>query len=152
MANRLSEAKRAELWSAFQERQSIDFLARKCGVHHRTVERYRVLDRWDERLAKVREDAQKRADYTLAIAMADSLRLVLDYKRRLGEALGSKKLAPGDVTATELERIIKLEAFVLGGVESRHQIVSDFASWTEKELEEFARDGTIPREPGSRAT
>ncbi len=150
MANRLSAAQRAALFEAFLERQSDDQVAHKCGVHHRTVSRYRILDRWDERLAEVRLQAQQRADITLAEAMAESLALVRKYKERLGQALEIKKVSGDAVTAAELERIIRLESFVLGGVESRHEVVTDFAGWTDEELEVFARDGTVPREPRSR--
>lgn len=145
MANRLSEAKRGELWTAYQTRQSIDHVAKKCGVHHRTVERYRLLDSWDERLSEIQATARKRADYTLAESMAESLAIVRDYKARLALALSTKRVSSDDVTATELEKVIKLETFVLGGVESRHQLVTtEFGKWTEEELEEFARDGTVP--------
>ncbi|MEI9936266.1 MAG: hypothetical protein WDO69_03490 [Pseudomonadota bacterium] len=142
--------RRDALWEAFQEVQTVEFVARKCGVHHATVERYRFLDRWDERLAEIRRLAQKRAEYSLADAMADSLVLVREYKARLATALASKKVNGTDVTAAELERVIRLEAFVLGGAESRHEVVTEFGKWSDEELEAFARDGTSPREPRSR--
>lgn len=151
MPNRLPNEKRAELWAAYQERQSIDYVSKKCGVHHKTVERYRHLDSWDQRLTKARAAAQERADYSLADAMADNLRLVRAYKERVAQALESKTVSTDDVTAAELERVIRLEAFVLGGAESRHQVVTDFASWSDEELEEFARDGTTRSTSGGAA-
>ena len=150
MANRLSSAQRSALWEAFQGCQTIEHVSRKCGVHHATAQRYRVLDRWDERLIEVRRLAQKRADYSRAEAMAESLILVREYKERLATALASKKVSSADVTAAELERVIRLEAFVLGGAESRHEVVTEFGKWSDEELEAFARDGTSPRESRSR--
>lgn len=150
MANRLSSAKRSALWEAFQEIQTAEHVSRKCGVHHATVERYRVLDRWDDRLTEIRRLAQKRADYSLADAMAESLIMVREYKERLASALVSKKVTGAEVTAAELERVIRLEAFVLGGAESRHEVVTEFGKWSDDELEAFARDGTSPRESRSR--
>lgn len=144
MANRLPEAKRAELWLAYQEQQSIHQVARKCAVHHKTVERYRVLENWDERLSEIREKARRRADYSLAEAMAESLALVRDYKSRLGLALSTKHVSGEEVTATELERIVKLESFLLGGVEGRQQVVTEFVHWSDDELEAFAVAGTQP--------
>lgn len=149
MANRLSSSNRAALWRAYQESQNANEVARKCSVHHRTVERYRVLDCWDERLAEIRQEAQKRADYTLADAMAESLSLVRRYKEKLGRALDAKAVNGDDVSAAELERVIRLEAFVLGGSESRHEIVTEFTSWSDEDLEAYARDGTVPRESRS---
>ena len=76
--------------------------------------------------------------------MADSLRLVRAYKQKVASALDSKSVRSADVTAAELERVIKLEAFVLGGAESRTETVERFAGWTEEELETYANTGQLP--------
>lgn len=152
MAEPLSHAKLEQMFAAFSERPTVEHVSRTCGVHHATVRKYRKTERWDERLAEVRKHAQDEADYDLAQAMAESLRLVREYKRQVANALEGKRVAARDVTAAELERLIRLEAFVLGGVESRHEIVTDFAGWSDEELEVFARDGTVPRRAGRSTT
>jgi hypothetical protein len=151
VANRLDRSKIDELWASYQVHGSIHEVARTCGVHHKTVERYRRIERWDERLEKIRAKAQKKADYSLAEAMADSLRLVRAYKGKVSDAIASKVVCDEDVTASELEKIVKLEAFVLGGVEGRQEIVGRFADWTDAELEEYASSGKLPARSGSRA-
>jgi hypothetical protein len=151
VANRLDRTKIDELWASYQAHGSVHEVARTCGVHHKTVERYRRIERWDERLEEIRAKAQKKADYTLAEAMADSLRLVRTYKAKLSEAIKTKILDDKEATATELERVVKLEAFVLGGVEGRQEIVGRFADWTDAELEEYASSGKLPARSGSRA-
>lgn len=151
MANRLDRTKIDELWTEYQVHGSIHEVAKKCGVHHKTVERYRRLERWDERLEEIRAKAQRKADYTLAQAMTDSLKLVRAYKQKMADAIASKVVCDEDVTASELERIVKLEAFVLGGVESRQEIVGKFADWTDAELEEYAASGKLPARSRSRA-
>jgi hypothetical protein len=147
----LDRARIDELWAEYQTHRSIHEVASKCGVHHRTVERYRRIERWDERLQEIRAKAQEKADYTLAEAMADSLRLVRTYKAKLSDAIKTKILDDKEATATELERVVKLEAFVLGGVEGRQEIVGRFADWTDAELEEYASSGKLPARSGSRA-
>lgn len=144
VANHLPESRRTAMWAAYQEQQSASHAAKKCRVHPRTAERYRQLDRWDERIEKIRAEAQEQADVTLASAMAESLVMVRDYKKRIAAALQAKEVRPADVTVSELERLIRLEAFVLGGVESRHAVTGDFATWSDEQLEAFARDGTYP--------
>lgn len=152
MANKLDRAKIEELWLAYQGRQSVNEVAKKCGVHHKTAERYRRLERWDERLEQVRAQAQDKADYTLADAMAGSLRIVRKFKERMAEAIEAQLLDEYTATAAELERLVKLEAFVLGGVEGRQEIVnSTFAGWTDQELEEYAASGKLPTRTRSRA-
>lgn len=148
MANRLSTAQIELAWTAFQERQSADYVSKKCGIHWRTVERYRHLERWDERLAEISAKAQAVADYDLAAAKAQSLRLLRSYKSKVEQALLKKAVAPDDVNAAELDRIVRTELLLLGGPDSRTEIVANvsarFSSMTDEELERFARDGTLP--------
>jgi hypothetical protein len=145
MANKLSQKRIDEMWAAYQERQSIEFVSKKCGnLHWRTVDRYRRLERWDERLAEIRRKAQDEADYDLAKATAASLMLVQSYKEKLAAAMEFKNVPDEDVTASEIERIVKVEQLLLGGVESRHEVTGKFAGWSEEELRRFAEDGERP--------
>lgn len=150
MANRLSRAAIDALWRAYQDRQCVEDVAKKCGVSHRTVERYRRLERWDERLQEARRLAEKEADYDLASAMSESLKMVRVYKSKVAEALDRMTVLDDAVTASELERVVKLEGFILGGVESRHEVVGRFAEWTDEELERFAEHGEHPSRPSRR--
>lgn len=81
--------------------------------------------------------ARAQADTSLASALALSLKLVRRYKDKLAQALETKQLMADDVTAAELERVIRLEAFVLGGAEHRTEVVGRFAGWSNEELEAF---------------
>lgn len=132
------------MFAAWSERESAAFVADKCGVHHRTVDRYRVADRWDERLKRVRTDAQAEVDYTIARAMAESLRIVRVMKTKLGEAIERKRVTSNDVSVADLERLVRLEAFILGGAESRHEVRTEFTGWSEAELETYASSGELP--------
>ena len=151
MANRLDRQKIEDLWVEYQLHQSVHEVSKKCGIHWKTVARYRRLERWDERIEEIRAKAQKKADYTLAQAMADSLKLVRAYKQKMADAITSKVVSDEDVTASELEKIVKLEAFVLGGVESRQQVIGAFADWSDEELERYAATGQFPTRSGNRA-
>jgi hypothetical protein len=121
------------------------------GVHWKTVDRYRRLERWDERLAEIRRKAQDEADYDLTKATAESLKLVQTYKDKLSAVLEFKNMPDEDVTATEIERILKLEQLLLGGVESRHEVTGNFAGWSEEELRRFAENGERPARTGRRS-
>lgn len=145
MANRLPREKIDAMWCVFQEHGSAAEVARKCGVHHKSVARVRRIERWDQRLAEILAKAQAEADTSLAAAMADSLKLIRKYKRHLGAALDRKTVKPDDFTAGELEKIVKLESFVLGGSEHRAEVVGRFTGWSDDQLEAFAREGTVPR-------
>ena len=148
MADRLSRSKVDEMWFEFQKHGSAAEVARVCHAHPRTVARLRRVERWDERLAEVRSKAQAEADYDLAAARAQSLRLLRAYKTKVEQALLKKAVSPDDVNAAELDRIVRTELLLLGGPDSRTEIVADvsgrFSSMTDEQLERFARDGTLP--------
>lgn len=144
MSNKLSQAKIDEMWAIYRDHQSIDHVAKKCGVHWKTCERYRRLGKWDQRLAEIRRQAQEDADLDLAKATADSLRLVRSYKDKLAATMEFMNVSDSAVTAAELDKIVKLEAFLLGGVESRHEVVGRFAGWSDEELKAYAENGACP--------
>jgi hypothetical protein len=140
------------MFQAFVEKPTIEYVSEKCGIHHATCRRYRVIDRWDARLAEVRATAQRTVDYDLAAAMAQSLGLIRSYKDKLGAAMLAKTVEPGDITIADLERLVRLEAFVLGAAESRHEVVTTFSQWTEEELARFVETGERPVRPSGSAS
>lgn len=151
MANRVPTALRDEMFAVYAERQTIESVSAKCGVHHATARRYKLADRWDERLGDVRAKAQREADYTLAAAMAQSLALIRVFKEKLSTAISAKNVKPSEATIVDLERLVRLEAYVLGAAESRHEVIGRFNEWTETELEHYARTGERPTRTGGGA-
>ena len=139
------------MFAAYAERQSVEHVSRKCGVHHATARRYKLLDRWDGRLTSVRSAALRDADYDLATAMAQSLGLIRAFKEKLATAIGAKNVKPMDATIADLERLVRLEAYVLGAAESRHEVIGKFHDWSNAELEHYARTGERPARPSGGA-
>ncbi len=103
------------MFRAYAEKQTIEYVSAKCGVHHATVRRHRTLGNWDERVASIRRKAESETDYNLAKATAQSIEMVRNYKNRLFDALKRKAVTPDEVNAQELERLITLEQRLLGG-------------------------------------
>ncbi len=62
MSNKLPSEKINQLWKAFQERQTIRYVCQKCNINRRTAERYRKLERWDERFEKIKQQVQEKVD------------------------------------------------------------------------------------------
>lgn len=143
-ANRVPRELVDEMFRVYSDRGSVREVATKCRVSHRTVERYRRIERWDERLAEIRAQVRRDADYGIAEAMLESLRIVRTYKEKLGEAIARKCLTTDDVSVGDLERLVRLEAFVLGAAESRHEVITEFSDWTEEEVERYATSGELP--------
>jgi len=67
----ITESKRRELFEHWTESQSIRGVAAKSGVSRNTVKRYRLLDRWDERLKKIEVDVAAVLDVKLVETKAE---------------------------------------------------------------------------------
>jgi len=130
LANRISKTKIEELWTAWQEFENVNQVATKCGVHHKTVERYLKLEKWDERLAGIKAKAQQKADYDLAQARAEDIKIVRAVKTELVKALSKAQKSgvdlfavdpayPGRITGA-LDELVKLELLLMGEATERH--------------------------------
>lgn len=122
MANRLPRKKVEAMFAAYAEKQTIEYVSAKCGVHHATVRRHRSLGNWDPRVAEIQRRAESETDYNLARATAQSVEMVRQYKDRMHEALKRKGVSPDDVDAQELERVICLEQRLLGGASPQQTV------------------------------
>ena len=130
MANRLSKAKIEELWATWQEFENVNQVATKCGVHHKTVERYLKLEKWGERLAGIKAKAQQKADYDLAQARAEDIKIVRAVKTELVKALHKAQKSGVDLFAVDpaypgrltgaLDELVKLELLLMGEATERH--------------------------------
>lgn len=140
------------MFAAYAERQSVEHVAASCGVHHATAARYKRLDAWDVRLGQVRAAAQREANYDLAAAMAQSLTMIRVFKEKLSAAIAAKNVGGAEATIADLERLVRLEAYVLGAAESRHEVIGRFHDWTDHELEHYAQTGERPSRPSGGAT
>ena len=130
MANRISKTKIEELWTAWQEFENVNQVATKCGVHHKTVERYLRLEKWEERLAGIKAKAQQKADYDLAQARAEDITVVRAVKTELIKALRDAQHQGINMFAVDpaypqrltgaLAEIVKLELLLMGEATERH--------------------------------
>ena len=66
MASRIPDKTRDAMFDAYCEQQSVHYVARKCHIHRKTATRYKDKDNWDSRLADIKQQSQKKADYEYA--------------------------------------------------------------------------------------
>jgi len=83
-APRITDQKREDMFTAWQEKPSTEYVRTKCGVQWVTAARYREIDNWDDRLAKIKEKANKKADTDAADRRA---RHIMGAKFFQGKAL-----------------------------------------------------------------
>jgi len=74
---KITEQKREEMFAAWQDKQSLSYVATKVQVSRPTVRRYRKRDNWDERTAQIKAKSQAKVDDKLARARANWFTLAL---------------------------------------------------------------------------
>lgn len=132
MANKVSDAKREEMWAAWQERQAVQYVATKVQVSRTTVRRYREHDAWDARLAEIRRKAEAKGDETAAERRARYAKMgrmlqvagqkyFVDARGKLKEVVFTR---PADaIDAIEVGVRMENEAYGDPGAIQQHNIV-----------------------------
>lgn len=158
-SKRISKDVYDAMYSAFVEKQSASYVAAQCNVSRETATRAIEVGYpkhgWAplrERLTAVNREAAEREDYGLVEASQESLQAVRAYKTRYIAALETAEI--GDATISGLERLVKLETFLLGGADKRiavqghvtHDHSAVLAAMPDHLLEEFIRTGHSPIE------
>jgi len=150
-----------ELYAAYQENQSPDSVARKCGVHRDTATKYieegdpaRNLRPLRDRLQKVLEGAQARQDYTLEMARGEMQQvarvLLVKTAKRVSE-LQAAEIRP-DLLPRMLTDLQKVIERTMGVADATVRVERDdmFANWTLEELMAYAQTGKLPEHEISR--
>ena len=139
MPQKITENKREKMFGLWCVKPSDRFVARKCGVSEVTVKRYRRKDKWTERLAKIRQRAQKASD---SEEVERRKRQIRDAK--VAQQAGLKKLLDenGKVKALKSERDALTAIFQgakaereAAGVATKVDVnVNRYDDWTEDQL------------------
>ncbi|MAG84628.1 hypothetical protein CMK10_10765 [Candidatus Poribacteria bacterium] len=59
---KITDAKREQLWVCWQEKQSDRYVAQKCHVSKSTASKYRLRDNWRQRFDKILVETQRKVD------------------------------------------------------------------------------------------
>ncbi len=138
-----------EMYTAYQENQSPDSVAKKCGVHRDTATKYieegdpsRNLRPLRDRFQKVMEGAQARQDYTLEMARGEMQRVARVLLVKAAEKV--RQLQVNDIPATLLPRLLtdlqKVIERTMGVADATVKVQTDdpFALWS---LNDFLQIG-----------
>lgn len=128
----VSQAIQTAMWKAYKEHQSAFYVARKANVSPHTAQKYINSGNFSVRFSKLKVKASAIADDVQADALADDLIKLGNIKSLLSEAiLGSLKKGTLKPTITELDRVIRLIAFIRGEPDQRTEEYYDFR-WIEE--------------------
>ena len=111
MTRTLSAEKTDAMWAAWQEKQTLYSVAKKCKVAYASVKKYRKLDNWDKRLAKINGKAMVKADATLTTRRAKQIAIVDQAtKSYFQQLLGRAEISCPHCKRTHTHKIPKLKA------------------------------------------
>ena len=129
----ITEATLATMFKAYKKHQTAFYVARAAGVSPHTADKYIKKHKFAVRFSKLKVKASEIADDAQADAMAEDLIKLGNIKTLLSDAIltGLKKgtLNP---SITDLDRILRLIAFIRGEPDQRTEEYYDF-SWIEEE-------------------
>lgn len=129
------QAKIDEMWRAYQKHQTAFYVARIAHVSAHTAAKYIDSANFVKRFSKLRVNASEIADEAQADILAGDLVKLNSIKRLLSDALlAGLKNETIKPTITELDRLIRLIAFIRGEPEQHIGELYDF-SWIEEERE-----------------
>ena len=127
MANKLSDKKIKEMWKAYQEKQTVRYVAQKCQVSRTTARRYKIKDNWDERTKEIKKKVEEKIDETIVSFKIRTFKINKIIIKRFLEQLGITRDKNGnlidgptdkEISVSDYEKIVKLCFYLLGEPES----------------------------------
>lgn len=121
------------MWKAYKKHQTAFYVACTCKISPHTAKRYIERGDFAVRFAKLKVKASEIADDAQADVLAQDLIKLSNIKTLVANsimtALEKRKLSP---SITELDKIIRLIAFIRGEPDSRTEEIHDF-SWLDED-------------------
>jgi len=111
-----------------QEKKNVNYVSRKCKIHHLTVKKYKIKEKWDERLAKINRQVVKRVDDNIADFKVKALKINQAVISKFLKQLGVRKDPRGgftvtaegkDVSVKDYDTIIRQSLLLLGEEDGR---------------------------------
>ena len=120
------------MWKAYKKHQTAFYVARAANVSPHTAQKYISAGKFSVRFSKLKVKASEIADDAQADALAKDLIKLGNIKTLLSDKiLASLKEGTLKPSITELDRVIRLIAFIRGEPDQRSEEYYDF-SWIEE--------------------
>ena len=123
-----------EMFLAYAGDPNVGRVAKSAGVSRTTVQKYRDRDNWDRRREQILQDVRKKSDNETAKALSANLKVVRFAKAKIVKQIQAGK-DKSTSTYADLDRLIRLEGFLLGQPDSR-STVGRFEHLTDAQLDE----------------
>jgi len=123
MSKRLAQKRLDKMFKTYCEKQSSQYVSKKCAISRTTVDKYKRLEDWRGRLVGIQRKAQAKQDDNLANSLAENLKIVQFAKDKI-----VKLIKRGQITkkpAADLDKMIRLELLLRGEADSRPELVDN---------------------------
>jgi hypothetical protein len=127
---KLTQKKMDDMFRAYQEKQSFNYISKKCKVANQTVKNVAKRERWKERLIKIREAQELINIESVAQVKARWQRVIRETVERYCKQL--KKSKGTFVSPGVLKSLMEAEMYLVGEPTSRIEIRLVVERWTER--------------------
>lgn len=131
---RLTEDEVEKMFLAYAKNPNLRSIAESVGVSRTTVQKYRDKDNWDQRRQDILDRVRKTSDNETAKVLSANLKIVRFAKAKLVKSIQAGK-EKSTSTYADLDRLIRLESFLLGQPDSR-TAVGKYEHLTDEQLDE----------------
>lgn len=131
---RLTEDEVEKMFLAYVQNPNLGSVAESAGVSRTTVQKYRDRDKWDRRREQILQDVRKKSDNETAKVLSANLKIVRFAKAKLVKSIQAGK-EKSTSTYADLDRLIRLESFLLGQPDSRMEM-GRFEHLSDEQLDE----------------
>jgi tRNA A37 N6-isopentenylltransferase MiaA len=111
---KVSEKTRDAMFVAWQEKQSLDYVRKKCGVAWVTAARYREKDEWDKRLAKIKAKTQAKVDDNAAKRRARHIELAQLMQKKGAAFLRRRGCGSAKTAVSAIAQGVRVEREIVG--------------------------------------
>lgn len=125
MANKITSEKAGEMFEVFCINESINMVVKSCGVSQSAAKRYRIEDKWDERLKKIKEKTQNKQDESIAKVRAKHLEILTKWFEKFAKKLDENDRM--DLSASDYEKLVRLELLLRGDKSEQNEKVVELS-------------------------
>lgn len=143
----LPEEKVQQMFALYCQVPTFAYVARCAHVSPKTVRVYWESGDWDARREAIIQEARHKADFDIVNATTRSLAIIQRGKEKLEQKLfemSTKEINPAFLVS-DIERLVKLEQVLLGGVSGRNETINTTHEERIRRLRESREKDVTPR-------
>ena len=132
---RISNEEKETCWQLWCEQQSVNYIVEKTKISPKSVNRLKQKGKWDERLERIKRDAEIIADARSSKRTARNLEIIKFLKEKIVQKVSAGE-TEGNVS--DVPNLIKTEELLVGNPDSRPEVIHREPEQIRKAIDRFA--------------